>query len=1175
MAIVKKLIVPLASGATLLTQTAHAETSVVYTNLHEGDSETIDGTISNDDRVLDRARESYDNTVETLRSQYSWIKLVNEPITSGFSEKKRELEKLRPTLQRIEELREKLLTIHQQAAQSSVTIHVVNNEVFTPTDVQKALTELEHDIESVNTALEGSHSITVDALLMTLIRDTNRDLATAALIDNHSEDGIVGNLDDIHRASYDSRQPGVIRAKSGPQPGVVVDITKTNRPNVVTTDHEDWSKNVKNGSDVATARDAVLKKIADTHQQNTNEVVRAGVYRDNALTNIASINKWLQKEQDRANNIQDEIDKNMTAVRDMDVIKQQALTALQEAEQTIRSSGKAQDVIDKMLALVNQARARLNNGSGVTQKQVDTIDATKNIDFGDIGRDPNIINRIQHDASEDINKRVDSALANLQRDNAAAQAALDPWKPKAKEAIDAYLDSVRKGHLSAGQIEESWLTTRSIYTTDHNGYANFVKAALAQANEEHKNLLTRQGDMWIAPDGTPAAKAAAAYYHAKSSGDLEHSLGSVMLPSANVNDFVTVEGTKLANSQKDGGAEAIINKLAGAYGGIRNLQPIKDLMTQHIAKVGNDKTFFVVSEKPSATFKLANSFLYKDDKDEPKTTDMTLTMNITDETGGAFGAPKADGKDTYPLYFYYMSVDAASGKLIAGGGYFGFVGKSGLKEMATGAGTDVSDSGNLDAFIQRANGKLGIPADMGNPFASKGIRLTLDTKINPVVGKYSTNTPLYMTSVGDHHVLSTSGDIIVSAKSAAKYNAAKVLSDSPSRDANNGHTNIDEQSALITQNQPVSISHPSDGDKPYTSINVGLFAPWGVIGGTSPDLKLPDFNFEVRTFGIANPNAVAHTDGSYTVKKLTGTLKYGPDDNSSPNKIRLPLFKVATSEFIPTSTMSKVAASSTSIVVRQLVENLTKNERGNALVVREVASRYGTNDDTPALSVRSLQSMAYSYDTGSALAIRQISSPLRLNKDQVIMDVYVDPSLRDIANEAVKDWQVALEKHGVHLRVVGKRKVASLAILDGDNTTTRAARTTDSRGVEEDSMFEMKGLAGLTTFTRQVGIVGLDSNDKLNRTGTFSVEDLKQTKHVIQLNSESIRGRANLIKVLKHELGHVFGLQHDNKNPLMTTYYNDRVFTGEITDDIGAQVAANLRGGILCQCAACACMRQQ
>ena len=195
---------------------------------------------------------------------------------------------------------------------------------------------------------------------------------------------------------------------------------------------------------------------------------------------------------------------------------------------------------------------------------------------------------------------------------------------------------------------------------------------------------------------------------------------------------------------------------------------------------------------------------------------------------------------------------------------------------------------------------------------------------------------------------------------------------------------------------------------------------------------------------------------------------------------------------------------------------------------------------------------------------------MTLNKGDISLNVYVDPSLRDVANEAIKDWQRALSKHGINLRVTGKRSATDLSILDSDNRTTRAARTIDTHNVSDDSGFEMKGLAGLTTFTRQVGIVDLDSDDKLNKNGTFTINDLKKSKHVVQINSEAISGRNNLIKVMKHELGHVFGLQHDNKNPLMTTYYNDSVFTGEITDETAAQVAANLRGGRLCQCASCA-----
>ena len=120
----------------------------------------------------------------------------------------------------------------------------------------------------------------------------------------------------------------------------------------------------------------------------------------------------------------------------------------------------------------------------------------------------------------------------------------------------------------------------------------------------------------------------------------------------------------------------------------------------------------------------------------------------------------------------------------------------------------------------------------------------------------------------------------------------------------------------------------------------------------------------------------------------------------------------------------------------------------------------------------------------------------------------------------------------------------------------------------------MKGLAGLTTVTKQVGIMDLDSDDKLNRAGTFSVSNLRNTKMVVQVNTDSITEESDLKKVIKHELGHVFGLNHNDKDPLMTTYYSDKIFTGEITAETAGQVAANLRGGKLCECMACSGFKQ-
>ena len=56
-------------------------------------------------------------------------------------------------------------------------------------------------------------------------------------------------------------------------------------------------------------------------------------------------------------------------------------------------------------------------------------------------------------------------------------------------------------------------------------------------------------------------------------------------------------------------------------------------------------------------------------------------------------------------------------------------------------------------------------------------------------------------------------------------------------------------------------------------------------------------------------------------------------------------------------------------------------------------------------------------------------------------------------------------------------------------------------------------------------------------------------------------------------LGHVFGLSHDDKDPLMMTHYGDGSFTGQITAETAAKVAQNLRGGILCECGACSALR--
>ena len=114
----------------------------------------------------------------------------------------------------------------------------------------------------------------------------------------------------------------------------------------------------------------------------------------------------------------------------------------------------------------------------------------------------------------------------------------------------------------------------------------------------------------------------------------------------------------------------------------------------------------------------------------------------------------------------------------------------------------------------------------------------------------------------------------------------------------------------------------------------------------------------------------------------------------------------------------------------------------------------------------------------------------------------------------------------------------TIAILDADNQTTRLDIAEGSVGVDNDSDFEFSRLAGLSMTTKRLMLVDADQNDKYNRSGTFKKgSEFKHTDTIIQLNSE----------VLKHEIGHLFGLEHDDKDTLMTTRFTDKIFSGEIS----------------------------
>ena len=170
------------------------------------------------------------------------------------------------------------------------------------------------------------------------------------------------------------------------------------------------------------------------------------------------------------------------------------------------------------------------------------------------------------------------------------------------------------------------------------------------------------------------------------------------------------------------------------------------------------------------------------------------------------------------------------------------------------------------------------------------------------------------------------------------------------------------------------------------------------------------------------------------------------------------------------------------------------------------------------------------------------------------MTVYVDESLRSTAQEALGDWDKAFNAKGIDLDIqfTGNQadllKGVTMAILDGDNVTTRLDMAEGSTNLTADTDFELSRLGGLSMTTSSLTLVDADSDDKYNRDGSITRgEVLKNAKYIVQMNSEALQGSL-LTNVMKHELGHLFGLGHKSDDSLMTEFVSSSVFTGEISE---------------------------
>lgn len=385
--------------------------STITTAAADDDATMLPQTTNTSD---EQEREAYEDFVSQLRSTYTWINQTDETLSGDYRAKRKELERARYTMMRIELLRGKLLALKQQVAQSGDELTVTEDHVKTVSELRDKYNKFETELTELMDTLEATRTVRADTTIKNLIRDTNMDIEKFAQINNHFEDGIIGNMDAVKRLAHASRQSNTVETKNGLKSGVDIDTSATDRASLVTSQVVQLDTEVKDVTTAIDGRKSVLTKISEAQKENESTAVKAGVYRDNVEANIRIINEWLKSEYERPKATESDIERYKSQLDTLVTTQSNANKIFDDVEKSIQLSKHEQSIKDKLGRQLQYARNKMIGSINLTGEHV--------VDFGDIGRTP-------FEIRQELDKM--KTLVNPQSD-------IDVWNKNVTSALETF-----------------------------------------------------------------------------------------------------------------------------------------------------------------------------------------------------------------------------------------------------------------------------------------------------------------------------------------------------------------------------------------------------------------------------------------------------------------------------------------------------------------------------------------------------------------------------------------------------------------------------------------------------------------------------------------------------------------------------------------------------------------